>query len=83
MSRAKGSGVRTLWRVTSTQQEATLPDFVTPIDSGMNAAGDASVIEVAGSRLSDDVARQLSQQLRDIADARLAARAASRDAFIR
>lgn len=83
MSPTTGLSGRTLWRVTAPERDATLPDFVTPIDSGMTLSDDGTVVEVAGSRLSEQAASDLSRQLREIADARLAARAASREAYIR
>ena len=72
-----------VWSVTASDDPAALPDFVTRIDTGMGMIGDDHVTESAGSRLTAAEAKDLGDRLQAIADARLRARAASRQAFIR
>jgi len=72
-----------VWLVTPSDDPAALPDFISRIDTGMGTLDDEHVTESAGSRLTAAEAKDLGERLRAIADARLRARAASRQAFIR
>jgi len=72
-----------VWSVTPSEGPAALPDFVTRIDTGMGTLDDEHVTETSGSRLTSAEAKDLGEHLRAIADARLRARAASRQAFVR
>lgn len=69
--------------VTANDDPAALPDFITRIETGMGTPDDEHVTESSGSRLTAAEAKDLGEHLRAIADARLRARAASRQAFIR
>lgn len=73
---------RTVPCVSDSEEQVQQPSFIITIPSGMSD-GVSEVSTAADARLDPDVVRELQQRLRGIAEARLRARAASRNTFIR